>query len=611
MDIRTLDSFNAKYLDPIKLSETFVPSSDFERVAKNGPALIVGARGSGKTTLLKMLGNEALPLWKHPEAESYRQKIDLEGVYIPADSVWSERIRIMKNSGISEDISEQFSRIAFSTHVYIYTVEAMERSLELKISSNPDYGKEILQSFSESISDIAEYLKINIKFNSLSRIKHALRKRMKFLGEYAKNKSILRKLTQEELTEDIGDLDTDLDFTLESMFDSFDSVFKLNGIKWVVLLDEFEVAPESLQKEIITKLRSTSKKHIYKIALVPCGKHLESDFPASAKNDYDVLPLWRRSFDQNKEFCKGIISSRFKIDNPEEIFGESDFVEAKKIDNNKIRPSFESLYEKDPSFKKYVDAKDLNLNSLFDDSLFSGNGSRENELRKISPNVVFRELFKDSKGNIKRRESLPEFYSGWNAIVKISEGNPRWIMSTVASLFETSKNKNEPIAKRKQAKSISDTTNAFKSMIATTALSDNMGYSTDIPVIELIDKLADYIRKQYIENDFKADLCSTFTIDDKVDEQVINTIRIALNHGAIVSIGDSSEIDIWKYRELRGNRFRLSYLFSPAYKIPMRQEKRVALSSILNTTDLKTKLKVNPLDSEKSDPSKGQIGLDF
>lgn len=609
MDIKTLDSFNAKYLDPIKLSETFVPSIDFERVAKNAPVLIVGARGSGKTTLLKMLGNEVLPLWKHTEAEKYRSKINLEGVYVPADSVWAERIRIMKSSGISEEVSEHFARITFSTHVYIYTIEALERAFETKVNSNSKYGQEIFNSFTQSISDIAEYLKVKIDLNSLSRIKHALRNRMRFLGEYAKTKSILGSLTQEELISDIGGMDTDLDFTLESIFDAFDSIFKLRGMRWVVLLDEFEVAPESLQKEIITKLRSSSKKHIYKLALVPCGKHLESEFLASAKNDYDVLPLWRRSFEQNKEFCKGIIESRFGLHDPESIFGASDYVESKRIDNSKIRTPFKRLYDVDSSFKSYIDTKGLNLDSIFDNDLFHSSNSRDNELRKIVPNVIFRELFKDNKGKTKRKESIPEFYSGWNAIVKISEGNPRWIISTISSLLEESHNKNEPIPIRKQAKSISNTTNAFKSMIATTALSDNMGYSTNIPVIELIDKLADFIRKQYIDNEFKADPSSTFIIDDKVDDDVINSLRIALNHGAIVSIGDQSSVDIWKYRDLKGERFRLSYLFSPVYKIPMRQEKKVSLSSVLNMSEVNN-AEIQQMNNV-NDPEIGQIGLDF
>jgi len=608
MNGRILDSFNAKYLDPDKFSQTFVPSSDFNKVIKNEPILIVGARGSGKTTLLKMLGNDILPFWEHEKAEDYRSNIKFEGVYVPADSVWANRIRILKEANISDDVSEEFAKAAFSTHVCLCTIEALERSLSYKIEKDSSLGNIIIDKLNLELKNIVEYLKLHIDNPSFQDIKHALRKRMRFLGEYVKSKAILGQLTHTDLQNDIAFINMDLDFTLESIFDSFDNVFNSKGIRWVVLLDEFEVAPESLQQDIISRLRSSSKKHIYKIALVPCGKHLDKSYTASSKNDYDVLQLWKRNFEQNIEFCKGMLASRFSITDPERIFGASDYVESNKIPNEILKKSFTELFKKDESFNNYLINKSIDLDSLFEES-----DSRDDNLRKISPDVIFRNLQKSSKGMGKRLDNLPGFYTGWNAIVKISEGNPRWIMSTISSLIEITGDINKKIPQSKQLKAINQTTKAFKSMIGTTAITDNMGISTNTSVIELIGILENYIRNQYVNNPFKSDPYGHFVIDNKVSNDIKNTIRIALNHGAVVSLDSDLSEDIWSFNALSNHRFRLSYLLAPVYKLPLRKGKKVNLSSVLDEKFKNESLKES-MDKGKFTTNKipkDQIGLDL
>lgn len=598
MDVRTLDSFNAKYLDADKFKKTFVPSPAFDVVAKNGPVLVVGPRGSGKTTLLKMLGNEILPYWNHKNSCNYKENIKFEGVYVPADSVWADRIRALKNSGISEEVSELFASCAFSTNVYLCAIEAIARSFSLEIKKNPSLGEKIAESLDYAICMIADFLQIDLDRNSFLSLKYGLKARMKFLGEYAKRKSIFGELNVSDLEKDIEFIYMDLDETLEVIFDCYDKIFNRSGVRWAILLDEFEVAPESLQRDIMNKLRSSSKKHIYKIALVPCGKHLEGNNSASSKNDYDVLQLWSRGFDQNKQFCKDILESRFGIRDPESVFGTSDYVEAKRIPSEDIVKSLNELVSKDPGFKDYIDNKGIKVEEVLSDS------PRGDELRKIAPEIIFRNSFKDSNGKTKRKESLPGFYAGWQSIVKISEGNPRWIMSTITSLYETLNEREiNCIPKDLQARQITNTTSAFKSMIATTALEDNMGITTNISPISLINKLADFIRQETVKGNFKSDPYGHFMIDRNVDEDLKSTLQIAFNHGAIVSLEKGNNVDIWDYKDLDGHRFRLSYLFSPVYKLPVRLGKKLNLSlALLDTMPEKSKV------GNSKDP---QIGLAF
>lgn len=51
------DAFNARYLSPVDVAATFIPSESFKLLSEQNHSVLVGPRGSGKTTLLKMLGS--------------------------------------------------------------------------------------------------------------------------------------------------------------------------------------------------------------------------------------------------------------------------------------------------------------------------------------------------------------------------------------------------------------------------------------------------------------------------------------------------------------------------------------------------------------------------
>src|SRR5712692_2067383 len=118
-------SFNARVLSLSQVAETFVPSQNYEKLAKRGHTLLIGPRGSGKTTLLKLLQQPALEAWKHPEANRYRNSIDFTGVFIPTDIGWSEQLRSLGNDQIEPTIHRLLSVATFTTHVLRATVTSI------------------------------------------------------------------------------------------------------------------------------------------------------------------------------------------------------------------------------------------------------------------------------------------------------------------------------------------------------------------------------------------------------------------------------------------------------------------------------------------------------
>lgn len=66
------------------------------------------------------------------------------------------------------------------------------------------------------------------------------------------------------------------------------------------------------------------------------------------------------------------------------------------------------------------------------------------------------------------------------------------------------------------------------------------------------------------------------------------TLRIAINHGALVNIPDSSG-ETSGFEVLTDKRFRLAYLLSPRFRLPLRATKAIALSTILGQAKIAAK----------------------
>lgn len=119
-DSISYSSYNARFLTPMQVAQSFIPSQNFEKLLLEDHCQIIGPRGSGKTSLLKMLLPDAIDNWKHHRAEHYREKINFSSVFIPTDIVWKhqlESICSIFEPLIRDSLTETL--IAFSEPVWI------------------------------------------------------------------------------------------------------------------------------------------------------------------------------------------------------------------------------------------------------------------------------------------------------------------------------------------------------------------------------------------------------------------------------------------------------------------------------------------------------------
>ena len=77
------------------------------------------------------------------------------------------------------------------------------------------------------------------------------------------------------------------------------------------------------------------------------------------------------------------------------------------------------------------------------------------------------------------------------------------------------------------------------------------------------------------------DPVGSFTIDDKVNHQVIDLLELAVHLGAIIYLNPTEAITS---SGLIGKKFRLTYLLHPIFRLPKREYTSIKLSNILNKT---------------------------
>lgn len=578
---KLLEATNAKHSDASELIETFVPSAHFTQTLVKGHSILLGPRGSGKTTILRMLSNEVLPNWKHSEAENYRNSISFEGIYVRGDRVWGEMIKSLEHSNVQKDTRKALAVAAFNSHVFSATIGAMERALllhskraEKKVVPN----KSEMASCLKEIADTLYLSDAGLSFDSLS---FALERRVIEIN------AICYELTFYKSDDDIENLRRypylaiNLPLTLDLILDRFDKCLKRPSHKWALLLDEFEIAPLELQRQVLSDLRSANKKYIYKVALIPCGAFVthkkRGEIQSTKNNDYSIIELWHKSKNDLNKFCVDFMEKKYKR-HPREVFGETKFATKDQSGkwSEKWLDEFLELKNKDKSFENFLIEKKILLNELDDD------GPNRDRLRKIAPLVAFRNALRAESDEIdsgpkRSRKKLPDFYTGWQAITAISEGNPRWLTIMLNSLL--SEETESILEFNMQYDKVLKTSKAFLAMIKTAALTNNMGVSTKTPPVSIICRIQEGIIKRLINDSFKEDLPLSFTVGENTEEDVINSLRIALNYGAIVCTSDSDDID--DYQELKGKDFRVSYLLAPVLQLPLKSDRSVSLATLM------------------------------
>jgi hypothetical protein len=587
------DSFNARAVSAERLAKGFIPSANFGTVSRRAHTLVVGPRGSGKTCLLKMLQPAALNVWTSAEAEGFKKKIDFSGVYIPADISWNQQLKYLGADRLPDRLRLRIEAATVTAHVlHAFISTALDRMnitdrslrrLHLKLSDRVEM---------QICETLAKRWKIALSAPTLLSLKHSLRGRGMDIWHQAitcasqGNSDNFSVLEAEPLL--------NFDFLSEVLYliEVIDDYTGRKDDRWALLFDELEIAPAWMLEKLILAFRSVGQKLVLKLTISPYTKIgvLASPNAPQSGQDFDLIRLWYGYKQEGRAFSSKLFE-RVLAEN-----GINDTTPAKILGSSPLKGGDESsagaytigsshhklllrAYSNDSSFRDYCQKNKLNLNQI---NLLS-EGERASLIRKITPTVIIRDTFRkpdrgDTSKILQRSRKRPTVYSGADTFFEMMEANPRWLIGVLHEMIPIIK-KAGRVTPSKQLELIERTASRFTSMLATYPLGSEGNYSS-VSLIRALDAIGAYIHKSVVLDHFSSEPFGSFTVDKQTPRAVFDALGTALNAGAIVLHGSENE---HLGEGLLGKRFRLSYILSPHYKIPLRLSRPFPISAAIKT----------------------------
>lgn len=594
------ESFNARALEPSQVARTFIPPSQFDQLVLRAHNLVIGPRGSGKTTLLKMLQEPALDAWGHDSADDYRRRVDFTGVFIPSDIMWRSQLDALVGQGFESSHAELFVNAAFTTNVFKGFVEALigrtrrfvdngfaERtSLELTAESEGDLAREL-----------AHTLGLTIRVASLPGLRSALGSRLVWIQTIASTEHIrgpegrAARLAEQEA------LHFDFVSGVSACIDCVEMIAPgTAGHRWALLFDELELAPRAVQEKLAQLLRSVDQRLLFKLSVSPYNEDLglfKDPLSASPGHDYEEVVLTYGRKEDSYDFCSqlfmSVLTDRFtdSID-PVDVLGRSEFETepgewresgtAYRSDS-RLGRRLQRLADADVTFRSYLKSSKIDLTRLAETESIQ----RASEVRKITSLAAVRLAFRTTDkefaatGKRVRASQAAQLYAGASSIFAMVEGNPRWLIAISLRILaeQDAPTKARPAVQMREVRRAGS---RFRALLRTIPVPDGP-VATQRGLLSVLDGIGRYTFQDVVAGDFNPDPVGSFTVDSHAPRWLVESVGRALNAGAAIYVPDpGSEMVLVS---LRGKRFRLSYLFAPHYRIPIRLGRAISLSKML------------------------------
>lgn len=578
--------YNARSLPPSDVAKSFVPpEAHFLGLLSRSHTLVVGPRGSGKTTLLKMLTLRALRNWKHPHAEGYAQQIAFNAAFVPADVTWGKQLEALDTLGLHPARREA----AFALHTLRALVYAMREATELSRDATADHLKHLsidLDSAAEEkfVRLVSGPLEIKPILPSLLGLEVALEEKLDRISTGAHDQSF--------------SMDS-LPAKLSLLVRAFNAVIGEDDRRWALLFDELEIAPTRIKSFLLSGIRSFDERIVVKLAIAPYMD--DAGFEATPTSpqplhDYHTVQLSYPNKEDATHFTTELFQSTFRrlgIEVPSipdlfqspAAFNGFGRRPGKSGKRRSTPQEFKSLYEKDDSFKKYVDSR-----GIFSPKYSPSENEYAQDVRKVLPIVIARDYYlrRYEEGRVVANRSRKShlLYTGYPSIAEITEGNPRAILTLVTPLAQDYRSATaytgqfRQISTALQSQAIRRVELLLTSLLQVIPL-DLGGFETGKGLLDFVDQIGRSFEDRLLKRPFSTDYVSTFVLDKNVTPAVISAVGKALNAGAIIHVPyEDSGLDSL-LRGLKGQRFRLSYALSPRYRLLLTLGDRVGLSRLL------------------------------
>lgn len=598
--------YNARHLDGPEVAESFIDPSQFALLAKRRHTLLIGPRGSGKTTLMKMLCPDALAAWQQVNAPKFRASINFTGIFVGADSNWGKQLDALKRRIDDPEVSARFAVAAFQTHTLRSFVEALEiyKSSQFQVPGPLRRHLVALDRPAEMrfVMEVANYLEITPTIASLAGLRLSLQTRLRDLkvgaDTYVSSKGTSRAILQAKY------MSTTLLDDLVFLAAAYETYAQDAEKLWCLLFDEFEIAPPEVREVAFSALRSTDRRLLFKYSLYPYDLDYEkyiassvSEERATQGHDFDRVALTYARKEDGYEFSRRLVQLQIndpantKQRTPTEVFGHSVFDvgrteknqsrQALEEANESITDAFLSLARKDPTFARYIQRSGIEIPRIGE---LKG-AQRAAKFRKFTPIVTFRDFF---YGAPKRTLTI---YSGATALYAICEGNPRYIKGVVSAMLEqpplqAMEGVGRPtiIPRNIQARHLTEVAWRYYTVLKNRPIKVEQYGPPLTSLAALVDRIGTYFHRRLVAGPFESDPPLSFLVDlDQVSDGLRDAIGRGENGGAFIEVAQTKDRRAYT-RQGNIKRYRLTYLLSPVYGLPLTFSGEISLDTILRAS---------------------------
>jgi hypothetical protein len=550
--------------------------------------------------MLKMLQAPALEAWKAPEASEVRELIDFTGVFVPTDRSWSTQLTTLS--------AGRLTRAAFTTHVLRAVIAAMRhrtgRTARPDVHIFPHRRASLLpEAERDLVNYVADGWHLSPIVPTLASLHLALTQRLLAIREISTRLSPAASPDEQPLPSFV-----DLAFIEASALaiECFEQCAELPRGRWALLFDELELAPRPILSELLAAPRGVDEHFLFKLSLSPFTPelmNLESQDAPAEQHDYQLIQLSYPRKEDGYLFCRSLLQGMLEDrglpqTEAERVFGRSVFDTAPDTyrrgrtaysAGSALVAEYVELARTDRTFLDYLAKHHIDLERLAERT----HSERAADVRKLRGLVAVRSAYRAADREVRGRPRLrsrktPAIYHGADALFAIAEGNPRLFISLIGRILDrVAAQPRYPIPSEFQTQEVDRAANRFLALLRTIPVSRDSQSLLPDPnprgVLDFVERLGEAFRAEIVLGPFAPQPVGSFTIDSHAAPAVIEMTGLALNAGAVVYVPDSGSSGV--LTSFPGKRFRLSYLVSSRFGLPLRIDRDAPLSKLLAKSD--------------------------
>ncbi|MNQ70773.1 hypothetical protein D3C85_854190 [compost metagenome] len=305
----------------------------------------------------------------------------------------------------------------------------------------------------------------------------------------------------------------------------------------------------------------------------------------------------------SKKIISSILEKKFKQKIDLNDFFQSNNIYAKErgtyLEGSEFYNEVKSLITKDESFRNFLTRKNVNL----ENPIALDEKSKDILYRKIKPIVYFRNYFIDYvkldsdsnelKAKLRSRKTA-SLYSGIEVLYKICDGNPRWLIGIINAILNRFIDKPKTTDIRDiQVDVLHETAIQFMNVISNIPIDVYETHKRKYTLEDLILLIGNSFQREILGPTFKMDPKGSFIVEKSeilIPEKLIDILEKATYQGAIILLNSNdSAFDF----EVRGKKFRLSYMLAPLFKLPLRTYNEINLSTCFQENETKNIQQIN------------------